>query len=66
MLNHFLSIVHVICIKSITFQNNRDQIRNRLTISNIREQLINFVSEWWFWNNQKEEGHFFGNVNPMY
>jgi hypothetical protein len=24
------------------------------------------VSEWWFWDNQKEEGHFFGDVNPMY
>jgi hypothetical protein len=26
------------------------------------------VSEWWFWNNQKEEeeGHFSGDVNSMY
>jgi hypothetical protein len=24
------------------------------------------VSEWWFWNNQKEEEHFFENVNSMY
>jgi hypothetical protein len=24
------------------------------------------VSEWWFWNNQKEEEHFFEDVNSMY
>jgi hypothetical protein len=24
------------------------------------------VSEWWFWNNQKEEKHFFEDVNSMY
>ncbi len=26
----------------------------------------NNMSEWWFWNNQKEEKHFFENVNSMY
>jgi hypothetical protein len=24
------------------------------------------MSEWWFWNNQKEEEHFFEDVNSMY
>jgi hypothetical protein len=24
------------------------------------------LSEWWFWNNQKEEEHFFEDVNSMY
>jgi hypothetical protein len=27
---------------------------------------LNKLSEWWFWNNQKEEGHFFEDVNSMY
>jgi hypothetical protein len=34
------------------------------------EQKSNFelrkVSEWWFWNNQKKEEHFFEDVNSMY
>jgi hypothetical protein len=24
------------------------------------------MSEWWFWNNQKEEKHFFEDVNLIY
>jgi hypothetical protein len=32
--------------------------------------LVNFFqdknSEWWFWDNQKEEEHFFEDVNSMY
>jgi hypothetical protein len=25
-----------------------------------------YMSEWWFWNNQKEEEHFFEDVNSIY
>ncbi len=30
------------------------------------EIIVRHVSEWWFWNNQKEEGHFFEDVNSIY
>jgi hypothetical protein len=30
------------------------------------KMYFNNVSEWWFWNNQKEEEHFFEDVNSMY
>jgi hypothetical protein len=38
------------------------------TIVTHREQktFLVFMSEWWFWNNQKEEEHFFEDVNSMY
>jgi ribosomal protein S17E len=29
-------------------------------------RIVNIVSEWWFWDNQKEEEHFFEDVNSMY
>jgi hypothetical protein len=31
-----------------------------------RKNSWNELSEWWFWNNQKEEEHFFEDVNSMY
>ncbi len=30
------------------------------------ETSQDLLSEWWFWNNQKEEKHFFEDVNSMY
>ncbi len=27
---------------------------------------VKILSEWWFWNNQKKEKHFFEDVNSMY
>jgi hypothetical protein len=31
-----------------------------------RHKDDHILSEWWFWNNQKEEEHFFEDVNSMY
>ncbi len=48
------------------FKNIVDATLNvELYLFSIRQQL-DMMSEWWFWNNQKEEEHFFEDVNSMY
>jgi cytoskeletal protein RodZ len=32
----------------------------------VKPSQSNSVLEWWFWNNQKEERHFFEDVNSIY
>ncbi len=38
-------------------------IKSEKNISLTQKALL---SEWWFWNNQKEKKHFFEDVNSIY
>jgi hypothetical protein len=47
-------------------------ITNVANINSENSKIINSMiksrnmSEWWFWDNQKEKEHFFEDVNSMY
>jgi hypothetical protein len=56
-------------LKDISTRHVWDQFRICWIDTYLRSSDVitnDVVSEWWFWNNQKEEEHFFEDVNSMY
>jgi hypothetical protein len=59
---NFINIFRVWNSKKNDVSDYRDVIFNETKFFDTYEK----VSEWWFWNNQKEKEHFFEDVNSMY
>jgi hypothetical protein len=47
----------------VFFSNDQDNSESSFSA---KSETTDKMSEWWFWNNQKEERHFFEDVNSMY
>jgi hypothetical protein len=57
-----LKINYEVLIINCTYKTNR----YKFSFLIINEQTAMHMSEWWFWNNQKKEKHFFEDVNSIY
>jgi hypothetical protein len=62
----FRAILRSTILKSTILINSEWEVVDSwwkvLMITSVNEEL----SEWWFWSNQKEEKHFFEDVNSIY
>jgi hypothetical protein len=51
---------------SLLISNSSKKSSKSITNKELIRIFCEIMSEWWFWNNQKEEEHFFEDVNSMY
>jgi hypothetical protein len=65
-MKQLISEHHVeICFQLRDFLRTDHKFSNLVSIDT-KFFVTDVMSEWWFWNNQKEEEHFFEDVNSMY